>query len=604
MAELFYYLHEVANASDATLAGLAALVFGAVFLAALVQRALGSRALIVVCGGVALARLLEQINVIPAIDLIIASIGLALFLLFIPISLKTLRTLGASKYFALSMLLGWSIDTTLKGAFGTIDLAWLPGWLPLAIVVALIGIQLGLIRFVTAVPNGDTDRQQFAWAALPLLAVGPLLFLQAQLFQNIGVVTTITNFPQPAALEFILVGNAIGIVVAETIFGRLPRRAWTWTVVVGLILIVVVLPIEGDPLAVLELLAGQVAASIGLVLVSEGRMPRNSERDVTPIVIGISLVLMFGLLLGYYLGQVVRLPLPAWTFAPMAALMILLGMVGAVRGSGDPQPARRIDWTAGMASLALVIVPFVALFSWHEPAALTGTYPVRIMSYNLHSGFDVTGRLDLEAIAQTIEAEKPDVIALQEVSRGWVLDGSVDMLVWLSQRLNLPYVWGPTADPIWGNAILSRYPIDQVALYTMPNNAEVLPMRGYLAATIDVDDRPLHVIATHLHHVGNDGALRVPQVKAILDTWAKRPATVIVGDMNATPDSAEMKLLRDAGLVDSFASAGSGDGFTFVSYDPDRRIDYIYLTADLSPQDFHVNPSTASDHRAIAVTIK
>ncbi len=97
--------------------------------------------------------------------------------------------------------------------------------------------------------------------------------------------------------------------------------------------------------------------------------------------------------------------------------------------------------------------------------------------------------------------------------------------------------------------------------------------------------------------------LRVPQVQAIIATWANRTNTVLMGDMNATPDAPEMRLLRDAGLIDSFAEAGTGDGFTYASNRPYQRIDYIYHSADLTARDFHVNDGTASDHRAVAVAI-
>jgi endonuclease/exonuclease/phosphatase family metal-dependent hydrolase len=178
------------------------------------------------------------------------------------------------------------------------------------------------------------------------------------------------------------------------------------------------------------------------------------------------------------------------------------------------------------------------------------------------------------------------------------------MLSWLSQRLDMPYIWGPTADPMWGNAILSRYPVTSVQVDAMPNNTVVRPMRGYIVTTIDVGGRPLQVIATHLHHVGADGALRIPQVQAILDTWNHQPHTAILGDFNAEPDSTEMMLMRQAGLLDSFTVANaSNGGDTYMSSHPDRRIDYIYITPDLTPTRFHVNPSTASDHLAIAVTI-
>jgi endonuclease/exonuclease/phosphatase family metal-dependent hydrolase len=346
-------------------------------------------------------------------------------------------------------------------------------------------------------------------------------------------------------------------------------------------------------------LTGQVAAAIGLAIISQARGTRRTWR-----VVGGGLILMFMLLLGYYLGQVFKLPIALWMFQPIAAVMVLAAMTAAVLRFDAPRPRERLDWTPGLIGLGLMILPVIALVGWREPGAVTGQLPARIMSYNLHSGFDVTGRLNLEGIAQAIEAERPDVIGLQEVSRGWVLDGSIDMLTWLSQRLNLPYIWAPTADPIWGNALLSRYPITDAQLYAMPNNDQVRPSRGYVVATLDVGGQPLTVIVTHLHHVGEDTALRVPQVAALNATWNQQPATVLLGDLNATPDAPEMQRLRDAGWIDAFIQSGAaGDGFTYASNHPYERIDYIYHSADLMARDFHVAAGTASDHSGIAVTI-
>lgn len=80
------------------------------------------------------------------------------------------------------------------------------------------------------------------------------------------------------------------------------------------------------------------------------------------------------------------------------------------------------------------------------------------MTYNLHNGFNTDGNLDMEALARVIEENHPDIVALQEISKGWLITGRLDMLTWLSQRLSMPYVSGPTADPLWGNAILSPIP--------------------------------------------------------------------------------------------------------------------------------------------------
>jgi endonuclease/exonuclease/phosphatase family metal-dependent hydrolase len=298
------------------------------------------------------------------------------------------------------------------------------------------------------------------------------------------------------------------------------------------------------------------------------------------------------------------LPIPHWAFVSLAALILAITMILTVRRFPEPHPTDRPDWTAGFIGLGLMILPMIVLLTWHDPIAAPGQFPVRVMSYNLHSGFDVQGRMDLEAIAQTIESEQADVVALQEVSRGWVIDTSADMVTWLSQRLNLPYVWGPTADALWGNAILSRYPIEQVEFRAMPNNDLIRPARGFIDATLNVGGQPLHVIATHLHHVDVDGSLRLPQAQALLDAWAQQPHSIVLGDLNALPNSDEMQLLREAGLSDAFTSSGAGgEGFTFRSGDLNRRIDYIYHSPDLIARDFHVNPSQASDHAALAVTL-
>jgi endonuclease/exonuclease/phosphatase family metal-dependent hydrolase len=594
MAGLLYFLYETAGATPLGMLAVALIVFGAAFVASIVHKRLGARALWIVGSGVAVIRVLEQISPSPALDMILTSIGTILFLWFVIVTFNVLRAAQLDRHFPTALLLGISIDTALKGAGGTIDLSWLPGLLPIVIVAGLAAVAGWLLR---GVPQPDRiDDRPASWL---LIGCGPFLFLQAQTLQNIGYHSSVSGLPLPLSFELIILANAIGLIMASVVYGRLPPRAWTWTVIIGLILIVVSLPLEGDPLAALELFAGQIIAAIGLAIIAQARGRARSS-----VILGSAFVLMIGLLISYYLSHIVALPVPYWTFAALAALIFAITMILAVLRFPEPQPIDRPDWTAGFVGLGLMILPMIALLTWHDPAATPGQYPVRVMSYNLHSGFDVQGRMDLEAIAQTIEREQADVVALQEVSRGWVIDTSADMLTWLAQRLKMPYVWGPTADALWGNAILSRYPIERVELHAMPNNELIRPARGFIDATLNIDGQPLHVIATHLHHVDADGTLRMPQVQALLDAWAQQPRTIVLGDLNAQPDSREMQLLREAGLLDAFMSSGaSGEGFTFRSDDLNRRIDYLYHSPDLIARDFNVSPSRASDHAAIAVTL-
>ena len=192
------------------------------------------------------------------------------------------------------------------------------------------------------------------------------------------------------------------------------------------------------------------------------------------------------------------------------------------------------------------------------------------------------------------------------MSRGWLIDGSFDMLPWLSRELEMPYVWAPAADSVWGNAVLSKYPIAESSVHPMPNNADIPMDRSYATAVIPLGDTgPLTVLATHLHHREEEGHLRAPQVLALVDAWDGRERTVLLGDLNAEPGDPEMLPLEESSMVDAFAASPEydGGGYTFPARDPRRRIDYIWTSEDLRPTDFTLFGGTASDHLGVAVTL-
>ena len=206
-----------------------------------------------------------------------------------------------------------------------------------------------------------------------------------------------------------------------------------------------------------------------------------------------------------------------------------------------------------------------------------------------------------------IEEQQPDIVALQEVSRGWVIDGSLDMMVWLSQRLDMPYVYGPAVDSVWGNAILSRYPMSGARTVPMPNNSQLQLDRSYTSVRIDVGEgEPLTVIVTHLHNIPGEEHLRVPQVRALLDAWDKGERTVVLGDLNAVPGGQAMGLLAEGGLVDAYEASGRklGEGYTASSDNLYKRIDYIWLSPDLRAVDFSLVGGQASDHLGVVATVE
>jgi endonuclease/exonuclease/phosphatase family metal-dependent hydrolase len=316
---------------------------------------------------------------------------------------------------------------------------------------------------------------------------------------------------------------------------------------------------------------------------------------------GIGQILLVAFSFAYYVAYDLAIGFRPAAVLPMAGVLVLLCAAGLAR---NMQPVKGTEW--GYESLVvgavLLVLPLSGWLNRASPQPAVHGERIRVMNYNLHNGFNTDGRLDLEAIAKVIESSQVDVVGLQEVSRGWVINGSVDMVQWLSQRLDMAYVFGPTEGALWGNAILSRYPIVQAGHFPLPPESLLL-RRGYLTADIDAGSRVLQVTVTHLHHRADDSDIRQEQVTALLAGHSD-VAGLLMGDLNAIPDSPEMSLLARAGWVDVLAGTVSpASVYTYPADGPARQIDYIWLSPNLPFSGAAVMQTTASDHLPVIVTI-
>jgi endonuclease/exonuclease/phosphatase family metal-dependent hydrolase len=237
--------------------------------------------------------------------------------------------------------------------------------------------------------------------------------------------------------------------------------------------------------------------------------------------------------------------------------------------------------------------------------------PLRAASFNIHHGVGVDGLLNLERIATVIQDTHPDVIGLQEVDRHFgERSDFVDQALWLADRLDLHVVFGANLDldPLtpgaprrqYGTAILSRYRIREWrnTLLPRPEGGE---QRGLLEAVIRVRGVPVRAFNTHLQH--NSQSERLAQVAAIRSIVAEaRESVVLVGDLNATPDSPEIGAITED-LADSWAEAGEGDGFTYDAETPHARIDYVLTSSDVVARTAAVVTSDASDHLPVVADL-
>jgi endonuclease/exonuclease/phosphatase family metal-dependent hydrolase len=289
--------------------------------------------------------------------------------------------------------------------------------------------------------------------------------------------------------------------------------------------------------------------------------------------------------------------LPARLSALTGTLRLVAGLVGIVAG---PVAA------GGVVSHAADTPPTVAL---------------RVMSYNIHAGTGQDNVFDLERQAMAIEAQRPDVIALQEVDVHWGdRSNYVDEASWLAWRLGMRVFFGPIyalppdrpdAPPReFGLAVLSRYPLlaaknhEITRLSTLVPDAAPELAPGFPEVVIDARGARVRVFDAHLDY-RRDPSVRSAQIAEMIAIMKREPgAKILAGDFNAAPDAAELApLWTDLGLSDALAYAGRPDVATYPADVPRLQIDYVTVSADVRVLATWVPNTVASDHRPVVTDV-
>ena len=109
----------------------------------------------------------------------------------------------------------------------------------------------------------------------------------------------------------------------------------------------------------------------------------------------------------------------------------------------------------------------------------------------------------------------------------------------------------------------------------------------------------LNVLVSHFGLNPDEHKLAVRTVTGLIP----EERGVLMGDFNMKPRNRKLRPIKRR-LVDTAAFLERGDkGCTFPSDRPNRKIDYIFVTEDLSVDACRVFPKIASDHRALLADV-
>lgn len=231
------------------------------------------------------------------------------------------------------------------------------------------------------------------------------------------------------------------------------------------------------------------------------------------------------------------------------------------------------------------------------------------MSYNVHhcNPPSKPGLIDIDAVANAIKKENPDLVALQEIDVNTGRSGRFNQAEELAKRLSMKYFFAKAIDHDGGDygvAILSKYPLSETQIFRLPTEASTKGEPRVLAtAKVKLNNgKEIRFGSTHLD-AQKEPTNRELQIKEItrLAGNEKMPF-IIAGDFNATPESSVI-----AELDMKFTRTCQSCAPTIPEINPRKTIDFIgYLpAAKFSVVSHHVVAERyASDHLPVVAVLK
>lgn len=482
---------------------------------------------------------------------------------------------------ATGMVLGVALQVAGQIALHGLDLHLVDG--PASVLTAAV-LAAGFVLALASVgATGQPTRG--GWGAF---ALGPYLFIELTFVANLGRLEQLTGVPPLSSA----LACAVGFIVALLALAfPVPRAGRT-----ALAVLAVALLVPGARLgatAIVAVVVIQAGLALGLATAFTSGPRRLDARVHACAALGGVALFVFLFVFYSYRDRT------DWLWPLAAALVVAPGLPARAPVSRrTPRPAI----AAAAAILGAILIAGVPP-SGTRPSAQPGP-DLTVLTYNVHQGLDYWSVPSAAAVADRIESANADIVALQEVNRGWDLSGGIDLFAYLRWRLPQYHaVYGPMDTALYGNVILSRYPITNSGTGAFTRTSSVLA-RGYVWATVAAPGGPLLVTSTHLTSYEGYDEERTAQADAYVAFWASRPRSVLAGDYNSHPEDAAIARLVSAGLIDAPASAGLGKEFTYSSGEPHERIDYIFVSPDLRTVSARILDGTASDHRPVFVVLR
>lgn len=226
---------------------------------------------------------------------------------------------------------------------------------------------------------------------------------------------------------------------------------------------------------------------------------------------------------------------------------------------------------------------------------------IKLLSFNIqHCRNFITKKIDIDSVVNLIKKTNADIVGLNEVYGKY--DNNEAQYIQIANKLGFYYYFGQTIT--WrgipyGNALLSKFKLKNPETIMIPdpmvkdNNS--FETRAIIKS--EFEDLDLTALVTHF---GLNSSEQENALKTTLDTLSNiKNKYVFMGDLNMEPTNEKIKTIKNI-LIDTVPFNGP----TFPSDFPTRKIDYIFISKDITLIDAKIIKKIVSDHLAHYAEIK
>lgn len=230
---------------------------------------------------------------------------------------------------------------------------------------------------------------------------------------------------------------------------------------------------------------------------------------------------------------------------------------------------------------------------------------MKIMSFNtLHCARFPEKVIDYELFADVIRQSGADIIGLNEIYGDGPGENYADQTAKLAELSGIPYyyfapaIYSRNKGP-YGNALLSKYPIEHAETILIPDPALKTGPKNYETRCV-LKAKLQGGVTVLVTHFGLNPDEEINAVFTLLRN-APKEKCIVMGDFNTEPHNGILMPLQDR--MKDTADLFDTPHMTFPTDNPYTKIDYIFVSKDAQILEADVPQVFASDHFPHTATV-